>query len=218
MDKLIVDLEMADKAFIRKDDASTTIFEIIEIGAVLLDENNKQIAEYISYVKPEYCRLSKKITKITGITEDKLENAPKVTEALKGLTDIVRDVNNTTLYTWSDTDIITMKKEIFTKDIHNSDLDTLIKNFVDLQKEFDTTIGLNKQSNLEKALNLIGIDFEGTAHDALVDAKNTAKIYTSLLDDAKVQKIVETIKELFEEKPMTTTLGSRFDFSQFKLA
>ena len=44
--------------------------EVIEIGAVKLDENFQQIGEFQCYVKPEYGEIKQHITRLTGITQE----------------------------------------------------------------------------------------------------------------------------------------------------
>ena len=49
--------------------------EIIEVGAVKLDENNSIVSEYHSYVRPNF-ELNDRIALITGITKKDIETAP----------------------------------------------------------------------------------------------------------------------------------------------
>lgn len=49
--------------------------EIIQI-AILHCKNNEIIDKFVSYVKPSFDKLTPKITKLTGITQNDLKNAP----------------------------------------------------------------------------------------------------------------------------------------------
>ena len=48
--------------------------EIIEIGAVKLDEDYNEIDSFKSYVKPAYGTMASRIIKLTGITDDMVEH------------------------------------------------------------------------------------------------------------------------------------------------
>ena len=85
MYKLFIDLEMSSKTKKEYKGTGAIKNEIIQIGAVILDSNNKEVDKFSLYVKPEYTELSSYITNLTGITDDNLENAPSIKEALEEL-------------------------------------------------------------------------------------------------------------------------------------
>ena len=65
--------------------------EIIQIGAVLLDANYRKISTFSTYVKPEFAyHVKPSVTKLTGITDLDLENAPSLAEAMDMLVGLVR--------------------------------------------------------------------------------------------------------------------------------
>ena len=76
MKHIVVDLEMNYVA--KKSDARRICrMETIEIGAVMLDDNLQEISAFRTYVKPEYNDyIERKIKRITGITEEMVQNAP----------------------------------------------------------------------------------------------------------------------------------------------
>ena len=57
--------------------------EVIEIGAVLLDEKYQEIGNFVTLVRPQYnsC-IEKKYEKLTGIRTTRVESAPCFSEAL----------------------------------------------------------------------------------------------------------------------------------------
>lgn len=78
MKHIVVDLEMnpVNKFFKKEREIFRT--ETIEIGAVVLDDNYKEIGSFMTYVKPRFNHeINHKITKLTGITYDLVENAPE---------------------------------------------------------------------------------------------------------------------------------------------
>jgi len=72
MKYVVVDLEMNPVDREHKDIRKVLREEVIEFGAVKLDENFQQESEFQCYVKPEYGKIKKHITQLTGITNDKV--------------------------------------------------------------------------------------------------------------------------------------------------
>lgn len=82
MNYLVIDLEMCRvKKLYRKTYKYAS--EIIQIGAVLLDEGFNRIATMCEYVNPEYGVLDNFIESMTGIKNRDIKQAPKLTEALE---------------------------------------------------------------------------------------------------------------------------------------
>lgn len=50
--------------------------EIIEIGAVKLDDTYKEIDSFKTYVKPGITPVTSRITNLTGITNEMVDDAP----------------------------------------------------------------------------------------------------------------------------------------------
>lgn len=215
--KLVIDLEMCDTVKPQFKQKAGKLHEIIQIGAVLLDRNNNEVKRFSTYVKPEYSIIRKTITNLTGITYDDVKDAPKLDQALNSLTDIIIEPNKTTLCTWSNSDTKAIEQEMKVKKLKNEVIDSLCRSFFDIQKDFNTKVKIGNRINLAKALELVGLDFEGTAHGALVDAVNTAKLYTAMQDDKHVKEVIKLVEELLTDKPCTSTIGDMFDFSQFNL-
>lgn len=76
----------------------------------------------------------------------------------------------------------------------------------DFQRTIDDYLGFERQISLQKALELAGIDFNGHAHDALDDARNTARLLSVYQDAVK-------IKEVLISTPLGNSIGNMFDFS-----
>lgn len=57
--------------------------EIIQIGAVMLNEQMEEIGSFEAKIRPEfYKRINRKIEELTGITDKDLENALLFTDAI----------------------------------------------------------------------------------------------------------------------------------------
>lgn len=154
--------------------------EIIEIGAVLLNEFYEPVDSFMTYVSPVKGRLTSKIKKLTGITKDKLKGAPEIMEALDKFKAWLPE--NTTLISWSENDAFQIKKELSCKDIDCSDMESLLHKSLDCQLIFADKVNSDKCYSLADALIIANVDYCDGAHDALVDAKNTAYLFKKLMN------------------------------------
>ncbi len=221
MKHIVVDLEMNN---IRKNSAARMICssETIEIGAVMLDDNLKEISSFRTYVKPEYNEvIEKKITKLTGITTEMVQNAPKFNEALRMFTNwCLGTGDEITIYAWSESDYDQISKEMILKKYDMTDFESKALNhrWSDFQEEFDSHLGFERQVSLKMALEMAGIDFSGREHDALDDARNTAELLHIFKDENLFNITLRKIKEIMEPKTIGSTLGDMFDFSMYACA
>lgn len=221
MKYIVVDLEMNNirqKSVARK----ICIMETIEIGAVMLDENLQEISSFKTYVKPEYNdRIVPKISRLTGITDAMVINAPKFREAFKMFTNWCMGTGDeVTIYAWSNTDYNQIMKESILKEYELSDEEHQLvdSEWTDFQKEFDGHLGFERQVSLKLALEMAGIDFSGREHDALDDARNTAELLQIFKDESLFDKTLRKIKEVMKPTSLGNTLGSMVDFSMFDFA
>ena len=220
MHKLIIDLEMNNSVLVeykKNRSGKKGIREIIEIGAVLLDDDNEILGEFKKYVKPRYSGISGFIQELTGVTQQHVDDADDIVKSLESLEDFIVDKDNTVLYCWSDSDTRALRAELEIKGIKNEYIEHLVNNYVDFQKYFDDKVGLYKQFSLEKAFEILDITPLDGAHDALVDARNTAELMIRLEKDENVQKLVDRYNNLLHGESITSSIGSMFDFSKFNL-
>ena len=76
---------------------------------------------------------------------------------------------------------------------------------------FGDMLGIEQRVSLKHAINAIQADFDGDAHDALWDARNTAKIFVLSKNEAEFQRIMGPVIEAFKPaEPMTSTLADLF--------
>lgn len=190
--------------------------EIIEIGAVILDEEFEIIDKYSTYIKPDNLKVSQGVQRLTSITEEKLVKAPNIKEALENLLQITPDINNTTLYTWSDSDTNAIECELNSKSIQIKDIKRLCSNFIDIQEIFGERVGIENRINLTKALNMIGLKFNGKEHGALADAINTAQILKEIETNQDIKKTIDNINGYMQSEPLTASIASLF--SNIKLS
>ena len=155
--------------------------EIIQIGAALIDSDLIIIDTFGEYVKPEYGVLDKFISKLTGITELDLENADSIHVVLDRFLAWLPQDDIVIPVSWSDSDLIQMKCELSNKNIPKSDrVNQMLFNWIDCQPQFSRKMRMKKQYSLEEALIATDICTDGRAHNAAVDAYNTALLYAKM--------------------------------------
>ena len=219
MKHIVVDLEM--NGIEKKHRIFGCTMETIEIGAIMLDENYQEISSFKTYVKPEYnSKIEKNISRLTGITNNMVVNAPKFNEALKKFSDwcLAAD-DDIRIYAWSKNDYKQIAKEIRLKryDIRPEESIVYLNEWNDFQEEFDTELGFERQISLKLALDMAGIDFLGREHSALDDARNTAKLFYIFRDREMFDMTLKKIEEAMTPTDFGTSLGSLFDLSAFAL-
>lgn len=83
MKYVVIDLEMNPVASVYKAERTICKLEVIEIGAVLLDETYQEIGSFVTLVKPYFnSRIEKRYEKLTGIKTSMVESAPYFDDAL----------------------------------------------------------------------------------------------------------------------------------------
>ncbi len=210
MKYIFVDLEMNPVSRRQREARKTCHNEVIEIGAVALDADFKEIDSFKLLVKPQFSQeVYRRYAILTGITTDMLVNAVHFPEALAAF--LAWCGEDYTVYSWSDNDLSQLQGEAVLKKVPESPaLTYLFSHWQDFQREFCHLLNLNRQLALEKALDSVGITFAGQAHDALWDARNTAELYRLSRDEALFKELVATVaqaKEAAQLAPATFALS-----------
>ena len=182
--------------------------EIIEIGAVKLNEKYEKIGEFQVYVRPEYGEITKHITKLTGITNEIVSDKATFSSEFKNFMDWI-GTWDMTLYSWSNSDIKQLKSECSFK-IPDFDVKKLSSHWLDLQKAFDDKIGLHSSLALKHAVGAMNRDFEGVQHTALADAANTAAILALMQDEKKFLEVMKPVIELLNPKNLSQSIGDLY--------
>ena len=175
---VIVDLEFCNVTKLQKNKQYKLGTEIIQIGAVLLDEEDNEIDSFCTYVAPEYGRLDNFIRDLTGIKDFNLKDAPKLYEALNMFMAWVP--KDAVAVSWSHTDDKHLAKEVKVKGLEIEGLAELLETWEDCQMTFSEKMGSKDAYNLTEALNIADISYDDGAHDGLVDARNTARLYAKM--------------------------------------
>ena len=185
--------------------------EIIEIGAVLLDCNYRQISRFCTYVKPEFStHVKPSVSKLTGITDKDLENAPSLKEAIEKMTVWIGTDKRTRVYSWSDTDLHQLKNECRLKNIpfpQNMD------RWLDFQAVWSKLLCTKQKLSLKNAVTSANGQFMGAqAHTALYDAMATAELLIlATVKKTEFDKKTKGIKQLLAPpKACCTTIGELY--------
>lgn len=180
---VVVDLEMCRTPRGTKKGNDILKNELIQIGAVLLDENLSVSDNFMTYVAPSYSRISPFIQKLTGISQKNLTGAPSFEKAMEMFTSWIPA--DTKVVAWSDNDANQIAYEASYKGISVTNLH--VDDWYDCQKTFSEKMHTEKIYRLSDALSIANIFYDEDFHDALVDAKNTALLF------AKMQKEDELV-------------------------
>ena len=177
---IVIDLEMC------KVDAKISDLgqEIIQIGAIALNEDLQICDNFMTYVSPTYGKIDRFIQKLTGISEKDTMNAPSINQALNLFIDWLPQ--EVILISWSDNDESQLRKEASIKNIDLSVLDEHIIDWEDCQITFAEKMNSNKNYKLSEALRIANIQLETGEHNALVDAKNTALLYAKMVKEEEL--------------------------------
>ena len=150
--------------------------EIIQIGAVKLNEDWTPAGEFQIDVRPVYFRkMHFKVKKLTGIDAQQLSTACGFKEAFARFREFCGD--DCTFLTWGYDDKGILEQNII---IHDEDWDW-ISGWVNLQLIYNMqTEGDRNQKSLSTAMEHFEIPQTRVAHNALGDAYNTALVCSRL--------------------------------------
>ena len=171
--------------------------EIIEIGAVKLDENMQPTEEFTVDVKPVYFRrMHYKVKKITGFDKERLALGLSFPDAMERFREFCGD--DVTFITWGCDDQGIFEQNII---IHDLDWDW-IAGWINLQPIYNLQTGGDKnQKSLASAMEHFEIEQTRVAHDALGDAYNTALVCTKLDMEEGLRLYPELDRILAERMP-----------------
>lgn len=184
MNYLVFDLEFNQAFNFKKGNSMSANqrcpFEIIQIGAVKLDENLNVIATFDRMVKPKlYTRIHPFVKKMTCITKEDLKTAKSFKSVYKEFIKFINDVS--VLCVWGTADI----KELFRNiEYHNLDASLIPKKYIDVQhytsKHFKHPKGTS--ISLSNAAESFNIPIKLKFHNALNDASYTAEVFKKVIN------------------------------------
>lgn len=174
---LVLDLEATccDRQTIKRKET-----EIIEIGAVMVEAQGLTIVdEFQTFIKPvRHPILTSFCQSLTSITQAQVDRAPKYAEAIALLQQWLSQYPNAVFGSWGDYD-----RHQFQQDskFHHLPFPIAFPH-VNLKQRFTDTQSLPRRYGMAEALQLAGIELEGTHHRGIDDAKNIAKLLPFILN------------------------------------
>lgn len=180
MNYIVLDLEFNQSFPFKTGDTVPPVaecpFEIIQIGAVKLNESFQQIDTFNAMIQPQiYPRLHPFVEKITGITEEKLKNQQSFKDAFQKFVSFIGE-EDATLCTWGADDIKSLFRNIL---YYKLDTDSITNKYLNVQNFASVYLNYEagKAIGLKNAVTELNIIADSPFHDALYDAIYTAKVF-----------------------------------------
>ena len=179
---IILDFEMNPVSEQEADAYQYLRREIIEIGAVRLDEQLRLTDRFQCYVKPQYnTAICRNIRALTGSGFSQTNDAERFSDAMSLFIDWIGDSRGR-IYSWSLSDLYQLADEC---DYKNIPFPACMYRWVDVQAVFPRMLRQRSYArlSLSNAAKVCGVTVDPKkAHGALYDAEVTAEILTLLLN------------------------------------
>lgn len=154
-------------------------FEIIQIGAVKLDNNLNIVDKINLHIKPNlYKKIHPYVEKITGLTYDFLADKPPFKEAYKNFESFLGEEEHI-FCVWGSGDLKALYRNL---SYYNMLQSHLILKYIDVQNLTTKHLKYSKGGciGLQKAIEFLQIPIKKEFHDALNDAIYTADIFKKI--------------------------------------
>ena len=194
---VVIDLEMCNTYKSTMNSKMHYSHELIQIGAVSLNENYEVIDSFVSYVAPEFGMVDGYINQLTGISKEDTKNAPSSKDVLEAFVSWIPE--NSQIVAWSKNDEKQIRSELHRKHFDIPELRETFGTWTDCQQMFGRKMNTTKKYKLSEALSIANICYDEGAHDALVDARNTAKLFAKIQSDEEFELSPYFIRENAED-------------------
>lgn len=215
MQYIVIDLEW-NGSYSKK--AHGYFNEIIEVGAVKVNENMQILDEFRAAIKPVVSKkLSSIVTDLTNITAEELEDGTTFAGMMRQLSRWIGSEPSTVL-TWSTTDLLVLMENC--RFFYGQQKIPFLKNYMDFQVYAQQQMGVDtsQQLGLARAGELLGIpEDDMSLHRALDDSKLTAAILQKVYDaDSFSAAILPVDKEFYKRITFKTTIIKDLDDPRVK--
>ena len=200
MQFIIVDLEwnqpMSYQSHVYREVGDRLLFEMIQIGAVRLNENF-EVADSISIpIRPtHYVKIHPRIRRMTQLGAEELADAPTFLPAMRQFVEWCGE--DYTLLTWGCDDVSVLKQNM---DFFGCEEE--IPPLCDIQHLFSDVYKCKDRKGLKAAMELLEIepDESRAFHNALHDAYYTALVFAKMPDPAAVLKYPQQPRKLTHQE------------------
>ncbi len=197
MDFIVADLEW-NGAYTAK--AHGYFNEIIEIGAVKLDDRMEPTDSFHAVVRPVVStKLSTIVKDLTSITPEELETGMPFSQAVSRMRKWAG--GDSVLLTWSTTDLLVLMENC--RYFLGTEKIPFMSRYADLQAycQWRTGVGSSQQIGLSKACELLGIPEDGMdLHRALDDSRLTAEVLRHVYEPDSFGEWMKPADEKFYER------------------
>ena len=196
---IFIDLEMntTDTRLVRRKKLKN---EVIEIGAVRMDDAFHPLDRFRIFVRPQYNGvIERKIYKLTGISNGAVSDAVSLPEALDAL-EAWCGSDGYEIYAWSTSDLCQLRKECGFKGIDSVFLDEMVQ-WHDFQEDFRQMLGEKNILSLSNAMHRAGLEPEGSLHDASWDAYNSARLMETAYSEDFAVDLANVQDACYQEAP-----------------
>lgn len=198
---IIYDLEFNQKDYSSKDiddkfdkyemkNASKMPFEIIQIGAIKLNENFETISTFNSLIKPTvYKTIHPRVEDLTKISDSKVASCKYFIDVYKDFLDFIGE-DEVILCVWGIVDIKELIRNLKFYNLPTS----YISKYIDIQKYASKHLHAPRKTRigLRTAIELLNITINGEFHDAFNDAYYTAEIFKHIYDNDIIKPSIYT--------------------------
>lgn len=193
MNYIIYDLEFNQKNNLPSEDDNSCFieskinnncsmpFEIIQIGALKLNESLQTISTFNALVKPTvYKTIHPFIENLTNITNAKVDSCEDFLTVYEDFLRFIGD-DEVILCVWGTVDIKELLRNIKFYNLST----TYISKYIDIQKCASKYLKapIKSKIGLRSSIELLNIPIEGEFHDAFNDAYYTAEVFKRIYDD-----------------------------------
>lgn len=196
---IFIDLEM-NTTYTRLVHRKELKNEVIEIGAVRMDDAFHPLDRFRIFVRPQYNGvIERKIYKLTGISNGAVSDAVSLPEALDAL-EAWCGSDGYEIYAWSTSDLCQLRKECGFKGIDSVFLDEMVQ-WHDFQEDFRQMLGEKNILSLSNAMHRAGLEPEGSLHDASWDAYNSARLMETAYSEDFAVDLANAQDACYQEAP-----------------
>ncbi|WP_291571086.1 3'-5' exonuclease [Clostridium sp. UBA4548] len=178
-------------------------FEIIQIGALKLDEKFNTLSTFDKLIKPEaYTDIKPHIQEITGLNSEILSTAKTFKELYVSLYNFLKGDN--ILCVWGAADIKELFRNITYHELNHSDIS---KKYIDIQYHASKHFKYPKGTNigLSKAVDLLNIPVKEDFHNAFNDAFYTTEVFKKIYKKEIEPKVYNLNKISTNREPSKST-------------
>ena len=187
MKYIIFDLEF-NQSCNKEDKVIQLPFEIIQIGALKLDENFQTISTFNKLVKPTvYKNVLPYIQELTKITDEMVSNAHNFIDVYYDFMNFIGK-EDITFIIWGIVDLKELYKNILYFELPTKNLPKLYIDIQDYASKHFRVPG-SKRIGLKNAIDFLNISISEELHNAFNDAYYTTEVFKNLYNDSIEPKV-----------------------------